>query len=323
MRTFWVELLSLVSGVAFAAEEPVFRASFPSFSAPSAQVEWAAPTNNQRNYLWVYKVVPKAFPERAVSNLMAMASLTMSDQLPGALLFNLTTKDYSRYLTINTNQGRLEYHNEEALARMSGKKTHRPEPAEAVPTDAEVEALALKLLQQFGIQRSDLAAKAGTSGPLTFGHTQTRGYLDKTRGVYVDNEVTMRGIFFNRRIDGINFAGIGIGGGCEVDFGNHAEVADLKLVWRYLQPYEHRKVASPDEISRRIQEGQAVMTHRNVVNPAQVRKLTITDISPLYMGAPGDERQDFVYPFAQLEAVADLGSTNSSLQLYCPILSDK
>jgi hypothetical protein len=41
------------------------------------------------------------------------------------------------------------------------------------------------------------------------------------------------------------------------------------------------------------------------------------------MGAAGTTRQDFVYPFAQIEALADLGNTNSPLQLYCPIFTEK
>ena len=130
-----------------------------------------------------------------------------------------------------------------------------------------------------------------------------------------------RGIFFNRRIDGVNFAGIGAGGGCQIKFSNHAKIADFRLVWRNLQPYKQYRVASPDEILSYIRDGQAVLTHKNLVNPADVKKLTITDCSPLYMGADGKEAQDLVYPFAQVEAVADLGTSSTNIQLYCPILS--
>lgn len=189
-----------------------------------------------------------------------------------------------------------------------------------MPNDAKAEKLGLKFLKQFGIQHADLAQNA-KGHLLTFGEKRTRGYFDRRRGKYVDDELIARGIFFNRRIDGVNFAGIGIGSGCEIMFGNHAKIANFKLVWRNLQPYEHRQVACPDEIIRYIRDGQAVMTHKNLVNPADVKRLTITDCSPLYMGAAGEETQDFVYPFAQLEAIASLGDTNENIQLYCPILS--
>jgi hypothetical protein len=64
------------------------------------------------------------------------------------------------------------------------------------------------------------------------------------------------------------------------------------------------------------------MTHRSNVNPADVKKITVTELTPFYMGARGEETQDFTYPFAQLEAVADVGTTNTAVQLYCPILSE-
>ena len=80
-------------------------------------------------------------------------------------------------------------------------------------------------------------------------------------------------------------------------------------------------MASPEAIMQKIREGKAVLTHKNLVNPAMIQSLTITDCSPLYLGASGNVSQDFVYPFAQLEAVAKIGGTNANVQLYCPILS--
>jgi len=70
-----------------------------------------------------------------------------------------------------------------------------------------------------------------------------------------------------------------------------------------------------------IQNGRAVVTHKNPVNPAMVKKLTIVGCVPLYLGAEGEEKQDVVYPFAELDAIADLGTNTSDVQFYCPILS--
>ena len=187
-----------------------------------------------------------------------------------------------------------------------------------MPDDAKLEKLGLKFLKQFGIQRTNLAQKADGQ-ILTFGEKRTRGYFDQQREKQVEDEVIARGIFFNRRLDGVNFTGIGLGGGCKIMCANRAQIAQIKFVWPNLQPYEQRKVASPDDIMRLVREGHAVMTHKNLVNPAEVKKLTITSCSPLYRGAAGT--QEFVYPCAQLEAIADLGGTNVPVQLYCPILT--
>ena len=320
MKRFCIGLLSFAPGLLSAPDGPTFGSSFPRFKALSAAVVWALPTNSRPASLWIYKVIPQTFPDQAVSNLMAMGSLTMQDRLPGAL-FRLSNKNCSRYLTIDPNQGRIEYGNEDARANKYDKKTHQHEAVEGVPNDAEAKELALRLLKQLGVQASELATKPGTSDPLTFGKKITRSYLDKARGVEIEDEVLTRGVFFNRQIDGVHFAGIGVGAGCEVEFGNHAKVAQLRLVWRKLQPYEHRKVGSLDDIARWIREGRAVMTHRDYVNSLDVKKLTIKEIAPLYQAAGGQEQQNFVYPFAQLEAVAELGTTNSPVQLYCPIIS--
>jgi hypothetical protein len=319
MKKFWISLIGFVGGLAFASNGPAFESSFPKFQVNHPEIVWAAPTNQSRAALWVYKVMPQNFPVAAISKLMALGSFTNEI---------VTTKDPLYFanesntcnLVVQPLQGWIRYSDYYAPPNHWDRTNHLWEQVAGVPDNAKVEKLGLKFLKQFGIGPADLAQKAN-GYLLTFGEKQTRGYFDRRRGKYIDDEVIARGVFFNRRIDGVNFAGIGIGGGCEIMYGNHAKIADFKLVWRNLQPYEHRQVASPDEIMQQIREGKAVMTHKNLVKPAEIKRMTITDCAPLYMSADGEETQDFVYPFAQVEAVADFGYTNAEIQLYCPILS--
>ncbi len=44
------------------------------------------------------------------------------------------------------------------------------------------------------------------------------------------------------------------------------------------------------------------MTLKNLVNPAEIKTLTITDVAPFYWGTGTDEHQSIVYPFAQVNA---------------------
>ncbi len=316
------------AAVSTAAEEPVFGNSFPKFQFHNLDIVWGAPTNQSRAALWIYKVVPRSFSGTIVSNLMALDSFTVQDEQrwqrkilstnTEPLLF--VNQSNTCTLLIVPSQGRIEYHDEYAPANHWDKAKHLHERVSGLPSDAAVEKLGLKFLKQFGIQRDDLAQKPN-GHLITFGTIERRSYFDKARGKYIDDEAISRGIYFSRRIAGINFAGIGNGGGCEIVYGNHAKLAEFKLVWRNLQPYEHRQAASPEEIMQKIRDGNAVMTHKNLVNPATIQRLTITDCSLLYMGAAGNVSQDFVYPFAQLEAVARISGTNVNVQLYCPILS--
>ncbi|MGA9450974.1 MAG: hypothetical protein WBW41_06480 [Verrucomicrobiia bacterium] len=334
-ETIWAEIMLAVptnqphATLSVAADGPVFENSFPKFRVHNPEIIWAAPTNQPHAALWIYKVITQTFSNLAISNLMAMGKFTMSDEQNGHKKISTTNEDTLFFfdkkrgcnLTIVPSQGRIEYWDNYAPANHWDRTNHLWEQVAGLPDETKVKKLGLKFLKQFGIQPADLAQNA-KNHLITFGEKQTRGYFDRRRGKYIDDEVTARGIFFDRRIDGVNFAGIGVGGGCEIVYGNHAKIADFKLVWRNLQPYEHHQVASPDEIMQQIREGKAVITHKNLVNPAEIKKLTITDCSSLYKGANGEETQDFVYPFAQIEAVADLGYTNVAVQLYCPILSN-
>jgi len=278
--------------------------------------------------IWVYKVVPQHFLVAAISNLMIIGSFTLADERRGHRAISPTNEDTLFFfdktrgcnLSIIPSKGQITYWNESARPNRWDKTKHENEPVIGVPDEAMAQKLGLKLLGQFGIYRADLAQKAN-GHLLTFGKRQVRSYFDRAKGTNIENEVIACGVFFNRRLDGINFAGTGIGGGSEIDFSNHAKLAEFNLVWRNLQPYEHHQVASPDEMTQWIREGKAVLTHKNNVNPDEIKKLTIMGMSPLYMGASGEETQDFAYPFVQLEAVADLGGTNANIQLYCPILS--
>lgn len=320
-ETLWTGIMQAAPTNQSRAVAPAFDNSLPKFSIHNPEIIWTARTSNSRKTLWIYKVVPQNFPLSAISNLMVMGSFTnqiTSTKQP----LRFVNASNTCNLFVNPSQGCIEYWNEFAPANHWDKTNHLWEQVKGVPSQNQVEKLALKFLKQFGIQRDDLAQKSN-GHLLTFGEKQTRSYFDRRRGKDIDDEIIERGIFFNRQIDGVNFAGIGLGGGCEIEFGNHANIANLKLVWRNLRPCEQRRVANPDEIISYIRDGQAVMTHKNLVNPADIKELTITDYSPLYMGVNGDDTQDLVYPFAQVEAIANLGTNNVDIQIYCPILSGK
>ena len=297
------------------------RAGVP-FVPVNCEISWSVPTKQQPMELWVFKTIPQNFSPKAISNLMVLGSFTTNDQRKltaeesaidsNAVAF--VTKDENRSLGISPALGWIIYKDNRAFDIRDKIK--------GVPSDAKAKRLALKLLDDIGIPRSELVKKSKNGEPLTFRETGTRGptYHTKTKTTTGKNEIDSRGVFFIRQIEGVSFAGIGVAGGFYVRFVSHAKVQQLELVWRNLQRWKEFQVASPDQIVQRIKEGQAVMPAPNV-NPTEVRKLTITQISPLYMGELGGKRQDFTYPFGSLNAIANLGRTNVNVQLYCPILS--
>ena len=321
MKWLLIWVMVLGAGIVSGEEAPSLKHAGAPFQPTNFEIAWNAPTNRPTE-LWIYKTIPQRFSAGAISNLMFVGSFTeLNERKPtnkeraadtNGIVF--VSKDESRSLGISPALGWIFYHDNRAFDVR--------DKIEDVPSDATAKKLALKLLDQIGIPRSDLAKNANSSEPLTFWEAGTRGpaYNAKTKETIGTNQIYSRGIFFIRQIDGVNFAGIGVAGGFYVRFVSHEKVSELELVWRNLQQWEKYQVASPDKIIQWIKEGKAVMPVPNV-NPSEIKKLTINQISPLYMGALGGEPQDFTYPFANLSAVAEMGQTNANVQIYCPILS--
>ena len=294
------------------------------FQPAHFEIIWAAPTNSQPTTLWIYRNIPQNFSTGMISNLMALGSFTMRDRrkLPEEDLAKdkdglaFVNKEETRYLGISPAFGFIEYRDDKANDVMK--------PVEGVPSEAKVKKLALELLDKMGIPRFDFATKSAKKNDvLAFGDKETRGHFDQKKKKFV-NEVDKRGIFFIRKVEGVNFAGIGVAGGFHVEFASHAQIAQLEIVWRNLQPFQQYEIASSKQIIDRVKEGKAVLPYPLAnpdLNPSEIKKLTVKDFSPLYKGALGDEQQEFTFPFAKLDCIADTGKSNLNIQLYCPILS--
>lgn len=322
MKFFIVCLTVLLSPMIVSAGEPLPQGQ--AFQPVHFEIIWAAPINKQPTALWIYKNVPQEFSTRAISNLMALGSFTTNDirklsdeeramDKNGLALVN---KEETRYLGISPALGFIVYRDDKANDMMGR--------VEGVPSDAKVKKLALELLDKIGISSSGFATKSSKKNDLlAFGNKEIRGHFDPKKKKFI-KEVDKRGIFFIRKVDGVNFAGIGVAGGFHVEFTSHEKVANLELIWRNLQPYQQYETASPEQIVAWIKEGKAVMPYplmNSDLKPSEINKLTIKGFSPLYKGALADEPQEFTFPFAQLNCVAVVGKTNVNLQLYCPILS--
>ena len=128
----------------------------------------------------------------------------------------------------------------------------------------------------------------------------------------------MRGVFFVRRIDGIDFSGIGPLGGVHISFGNNNKIADLEIVWKGLVPFELHHTSSSDQLLKAIRDGQAKW-QSPAPNPQAIKKITITEAMLFYRGVEGDSEENFLEPFALLATSVDYGYTNQIANLECPM----
>lgn len=293
--------------------------SFDKFKVDNPTIHWAASTNQLKAVLWVYKVYPQEFSVKGVNNLLKAGGFTNRTTSPKQGI-SVVNSSNTCSLMVNPQEGFIRYWNHFASANHWDKSNHLWEVVRGLPSQKETERLGLKFLKQFGIERKDLAQRED-GHLISFGEERKRSYFDRRKQKNVDDEILTRGIFFNRRIDGVNFAGIGIGSGCEIEFGNAAKISKFNLVWRNLQPYEQYKTKAQDEIKQSILAGDVVLTHKNFVDGRDVKSITITDCSPLYMGADEDSKQDTVSPLGKIEAIANIGTTSIDVELYCSILS--
>lgn len=212
-------LLSLIAGVSFAANVPDFGNSFLKFQiSTNVELTWAA-TNHLRDNLLTYKVVPQTFSVKGISELLRQGSFT-NKITTGSERLSFVDSSNTCTVQIVPATGWIKFWNEYAPAAHWDKTNHLWEKVDGVPDDSQTEKLGIKFLSNyFGIQWSDLAQKSD-GDLITFGEKKTRSYFDRRTQKYIDDEVTARGVFFIRRLDGVGFAGIGNGGGCEIEFGN-------------------------------------------------------------------------------------------------------
>lgn len=293
---------------------PTLAESLPLEGQPyrpsEVEIEWRVASNTLPKRIWVYKVVPQVFSGAVVSNAMAVGSFQprhMINPRDKNLIHFQDVKPYpTRYLKIAPAAGWMTYYDSHAKMPIG-------EPIEGVPGEREVERLAKEYLFQLGIDRSQIVAKRGYAGD----ERKSRLAAD---GSEVDVEVMAREISFVRQVDGIPFFGKGNRGGFWIQFGNNGKVAGFDLLWRNLLPHELRRTASADEIITAIKQGKSVAP--NPKDWSHAKKITITEITPYYLGTSWEIPQEHVYPIGVLSGTAETDGSLVVFELLSPVLSD-
>ena len=276
---------------------------------PNAPIIWSA-TNQLPADMAVYKIEPQRLSKDAISNALAIASFKPITMRPSpdkeTMHWQEGREVLSRSLDIMPSVGLIKYYNRNALSDLK-------HPATGVPTFEEVERLALLHAQKLGADTNELAVKSEslTEGKNTF--------LDKRGGKEIRKEVYMRGVMFPRQLEGIRFLGAGGRGGFSIEFGNNAHISSFELNWLHFKLQKRFKTASRERIIAWITEGRAVKPYEGEeTGPA--KRIAITKIVPLYLGETGNTQQDLMYPFAELEMVAETETNKTTFHLRCPII---
>jgi hypothetical protein len=171
----------------------------------------------------------------------------------------------------------------------------------------------------------------------------TYSYDDDDGAGNVTHHVYGRGIFLSRKIDGFGFFSANNDGegaeGFSIEFGSHGQIRDFSLRWPNLEPDAIQQTARPEQIIDCIKSHKIIVLPEKdepnyfarVRNLARAKRFTVTKITPYYYDYQGvfgslpanEEAAKFIFPMAELEAVADFGTSNVTVRFVCPILSSE
>ena len=288
------------------------------------EIIWSAPTNNWPASVWAYKVVPEEYSEAVISNLLVLGSFTSKDRVKSpdyyasdksAMYFG---NEGWKYLAICPALGFIDYHNENAQARMTNSFKGVPRPVVGVPNATEAIELALRYLRMAGVDISQLATKPGTCDLDLHRETGTATYVEQTTKEWI-TVTNIAGVHFTRRVDGLDVRGSGLCGGARITFGNNSNVVDLQVCWRNLKQHQLVHIPSPEQIIKGIRTGQVALPPR-AGPPTEIKKITVTQAAPVYDGKYQGEPMNFVFPLIRLDAVIESSQSTNSFRFEFPVV---
>jgi hypothetical protein len=294
----------------------------PHFSADT-KIIWQA-TNRLPESLWIYKrLPPRPFLASVISNAVLLAS--MHDKgfpKPSTNAFSINS------FPNPCGMGFSIFSIQPATTTISFCSTNQSLSTNDVPDDETVTRRAFECAARFGLDRLHLIQKSVYTASNAVGCEET-----------LSNGVCARGTYLARKLDGIGFFGDANQNseGFSIEFGSRGQIRSFELVWPNLEPHQKSLTASQEEIIRCVQEQRVlVLPDDDEANYfgrlnglANARTFTITKIALLYNEGEfgeiptNDLPPEIITPFAKLEAIADFGNSNATVQLLSPILSSE
>jgi hypothetical protein len=296
-----VALMTFPSFAAYTLEDisPHFSADMP--------IVWQAPTNQLPKHFWIYEKSPHVFSATTISNAIVLASFQgkgfpkpSKDRI--VLWANrMDGEPMPPYFEIEPDEGRISF----------SLGDRAPDSPDKIWTNQATIERAWNCLAQLGVDQTQFV-KTNAAGSGAWG------------------------IFLPRLIDGIKVYDQSEGFSFQ-QFGKDGKIREFGLMLPVLQREIEGQTATPLQIIASIREfktpslpdGDEPDYFGRIKHLAKARKLTITGITPYYgEGIYGEmptngEPSKIATPIAQLEAIADFGSSNATVKLFVPILASE
>jgi hypothetical protein len=287
------------------------------FRCTNLVVNWNAPTDALPTAVCVYRLLPKKFPENAVSNLIISCGFTEKDKKISngeEIVFKNADKFPSKFLGISSTHGAIFY---TTLSHYGPTNL-----AKDVPEMSEMPELTTNFLSNFGINISDIEKNTNGVPDFHFWEPFTEYYV---RGIFITN-IEFRAVDFQRSVDGGPFLGGGAGGDGQIEFGEHGEPVKIDITWRNLERHKSYRPATPETIINWIRDGKAVLSPMpdNVapIDWLTVKSLTIKQVVVgHYAGSPFSP-SDWLMPLVSLWTTVDTGNGTVDVEIDCPIIDE-
>lgn len=290
----------------------------------NAQIVWQAPTNHLPKSFWIYKrLPPHPFSALVISNAMILASL-QTNGIPKP-----STNDFYIWSDGNACGMRFSVFSITPASATISFSPGQDHSTSNVPHDDVLVKRAWVYANQFGVDSKQVELQE-----------MTTQFNQDENGNDLADQICGRGVFLSRLLDGISFSNYGDNGGNGgfwIEFGSNGKIRAFSLVWPDLRRDALQPTASPQEIIACIRAFKTLMLpnhqetdyFQRLKSFANVKKLTVTKITPYYMeGFYGTTPTNItppqiIAPFAELKAVADFGNSNATVKLLAPILSSE
>jgi hypothetical protein len=322
MKRFFLIVLFGFCLIGFAQPVPFRGLGYPFKIQTNVPVNWQAPTKHLPKTFWIYRAVPAKVSPATISNLVALGSFTDKERkefpdYPHLIAYDGPAGKMS--LRINTDWAYIDYSDPDA------DDWHI---TNGVPNRQQAFKLAKRWLPKLGIDERQLFTNPN-GGTKFYGASDTVFFYPREGGpVFATNTHSYEVVFY-RAFDGIEFSGGCARGGGLIDFAHDAKISHILVSWRNYKREKRYPAATPETLLKWIREGKAVWWPAGGAPTYpdwdSAKKIAITKITPLYYSEAYDENdtpQYAAYPFAEMEAVADIGTTNLIFNLDCPIIGD-
>jgi hypothetical protein len=286
------------------------------FRRSDLDIKWSVQTNAFPHEVWVYRALPNRFSPEIISNLLALCSFAETDKTKDDtnwLVFQSTDK--SRRLGILFPLGSIEY---------EAKRRYGPTNlVQEVPTEAQALKLATDIFPKLGVKLADIEKQDNG--------TPNLHVFDSVTTYFVNNapitNTEFRGVRFRRAVDGALYVGAGVGGNCEIRFGDHGKVCKLSVSWRNLEKQKSYETVPPDVITQGIREGKAVqgmlVMGADPINWKTVKSVMVTAAKVCYNAGDTFTPSDWLIPFAALWTTVDTGKERIEVEIDCPLITEQ